>query len=330
MKRNILWLLILTVGLIQATPAQQTVSTVNSRGYLLGPGDQITTKVLGESQYDFEAVVNEDGKLEIPYLDEPITAMCKNEREIRAEVIKALSKYLRAPQISLNVTERKSRPPVIIYGEVRRPEQVVLMRKARLLELISTAGGVTEDAGGMIQVFRTQAPMCGDPEEIAEWQAQAENSSGVISNLYSYSNLRLGTDEANPIIYPGDVIVILKAAPVYFTGEVKATQGLRIPEGGLSLFQAISMLGGVNREAKTRDIKIYRLKTNSKDREVISVNYDKIRKGEEKDVMLEPFDIVEVDKSKKSIGQTLLEIATGSVRSGIGTLGGALPQRILY
>ena len=67
------------------------------------------------------------------------------------------------------------------------------------------------------------------------------------------------------------------------------------------------MVGGVNREAKTKEIKIYRLKENSKDREVIAVNYDLIKKGEQKDVMLEPYDIVEVDKSKKSIGQIIFE-----------------------
>ncbi|MEJ7699966.1 MAG: hypothetical protein WKF71_10025 [Pyrinomonadaceae bacterium] len=68
--------------------------------------------------------------------------------------------------------------------------------------------------------------------------------------------------------------------------------------------QALAMVGGVRREAKTKDIKIYRLKANSKDRETISVNYDSIKKGQQKDVMLEPYDIVEVDKAKKSIQQS--------------------------
>lgn len=46
--------------------------------------------------------------------------------------------------------------------------------------------------------------------------------------------------------------------------------------------------------------------------------------------MLEPYDIIEVDKSKKSIAQTILEIATGAGRSAIGGFGTALPTRVLY
>jgi hypothetical protein len=93
---------------------------------------------------------------------------------------------------------------------------------------------------------------------------------------------------------------------------------------------SIAKIGGVRREAKTKDIKIYRLKANSKEREIIAVNYDRIKKGEQKDVMLEPYDIVEVDKSKKSITQLVLETALGIGRTTIGGLGNALPQRVLY
>ena len=139
-----------------------------------------------------------------------------------------------------------------------------------------------------------------------------------------------GKDEANPVIMPGDVIVVQKAAPVYITGEVLSPQGLYLKEGGLSLSEAVAKIGGVKREAKTRDIKIYRLKPNSKDREIIAVNYDQIRKGEQKDVMLEPYDIIEVDKAKESIAMTILKIATGTARQALGGFGNALPTRVLY
>jgi polysaccharide export outer membrane protein len=183
----------------------------------------------------------------------------------------------------------------------------------------------------MIQVFRTQAPICGSPEEVSEWKAQAENNGGVVANMYSYSSLRTGTLEANPVIYPGDFIVVQKAAPVYFTGEIKSAQGLYIPEGGLSLFQAVGMLGGVNKEAKTKDIKIYRLKANSKDREVISVNYDQIKKQQQKDIMLQPYDIVEVDKAKESVLSTIFKTLTGAATGGIGTIvTGGLNRAVLY
>lgn len=296
------------------------------RGYLLGPGDVITGKVLGEEQFDFVATIDEDGNIEVPFFDKPLMAQCRSERELRTEVTKLLAKYLRNPQISLRVTERKSRPPATIYGEVRQQQQVALMRKTRLLELLSFAGGVTEKAGGMIQVFRTQPPLCAEGSDVDKWVSTTDDGTDVPSRMYSLTSVKQGRDEANPEIFPGDIIVVQKASPVYIIGEVMALKEIPVTENGLSLTEAIAQAGGFSREAKTKDIKIRRLKANSKDREIIAVNYDLIKKGQQKDVMLEPEDIVEVDKSKKSVTQTILELVSGGARSFTQVL----PQRVLY
>ncbi|MEP7147345.1 MAG: SLBB domain-containing protein [Acidobacteriota bacterium] len=331
MYLRILFVLVVTAGIaITAAHGQPLpVDAVAQKGYLIGPGDEITAKVLGESQFDFVASVDENGKVEVPFFDKPIMAKCLSERDLRTEVTKLLSRYLRNPQISLRVTDRKSRPPATIYGEVRTPQQVVLTRRATLLELLSFSGGVNEEAGGMIQVFRTRPPVCEDDAADADWKNSGDDLD-VPSRMYSLASLKLGLEEANPVIYPGDVIVVQKASPVYITGEVVTPQGIFLKEGGVSLSEAIAKIGGVRREAKTKDIKIYRLKSNSKDREIIKANYDLIRKGEQKDIMLEPYDIVEVDKAKKNIAQTILEIALGAGRTALGGFGNALPTRVLY
>jgi len=296
-------------------------------GYLIGPGDVITGKVLGESQFDFVAAIDEDGKFQVPFFDQSVHAKCRTEKQLRTDVTKLLSKYLKNPQISVSVTERKSRPPVSVYGEVRTPAQVTLTRVSRLLELLSISGGVTEEAGGIIQVFRTQPLMC---SEEAENDNLKKSDTDVPSYMYSLSSVKQGREEANPVINPGDIVVVQRASPVYITGEVVQPVGLRIPEGGLSLKRAIAMVGGVRREAKTKEIKIYRLKANSADRETIAVNYDLINKGKQKDVMLEPYDIVEVDISKKSIAQIAFEVITGAGRNIAGGLSGGITQKILY
>ncbi len=327
-----IWLVcVLTLGLLQ-TAFSQTVSVTPApeTGYLVGPGDEITGKVLGEPQFDFIATIDEDGRFQVPFFDQQIQARCRTEKELRDDVTKLLSKYLKTPQISVRVTQRKSRPPATISGEVKNQQQVDLRREARLLELISFAGGVTEEAGGMVQIFRTTPPLCSETNTDADWTADSNNGLDVPSRMYSLSSLRQGREEANPIIYPGDVIVVQKASPVYITGEVVAPQGIFLKEGGTSLTEAIAKVNGVRREAKTKDIKIYRLKANSKEREIIAVNYDQIKKGTQKDVMLEPYDIVEVDKAKKSVTQTILELATGAGRTALGGFGNALPTRVLY
>lgn len=306
------FLFLFLIGAAGITCAQNLpLEAADQRGYLIGPGDEITGKVLGEPQFDFIATVDANGKIEVPFFDKPITANCLSERELRTEVTKHLSKYLKSPQLSLRVTGRNSRPPVSIYGEVRQQQQVNLTRRAYLLELVSFAGGETEKSGGMIQVFRTRPPMCTEASSQEDWKLTGESGLGVPSRMYSLMSLRQGKQDSNPEIFPGDIIVVQKAAPVYVTGEVIKPGELNIPEGGLPLTQAIAMASGITREAKTKNVKIYRRKSASPDPEVIAVNYDQIKKGQQKDVMLQPFDIVEVDKSKKSIGDILLEAVTG-------------------
>lgn len=330
MKKNLLWIL-LAACLIQTAWAQDAVPA--ARVYTIGPGDEITIKVLGEKDFDAVATVDENGSLELPFFDKPVPAMCKTERELRVDVTKMLGKYLRAPQVGLSVTGRKSRPPVTVSGEVVKQQQVDLTRKTRLWELITFSGGITENAGGMIQVFRTQPPICAEPNEIAAWKAEAEANKelGAPSRLYSISTVQQGRDESNPIIYPGDVVIVQPGKPVYIIGEVKNGQNLMLKEGGLPLTRAIAIVGGVNRDAKTKDVKIYRLKPDSSEKEIISANLDLIKKNEQKDIMLQPYDIVEVNKAPEGIAKTILKIATGAGTQGISTVvTSGLTRAVLY
>jgi len=332
MKFKVLVLFAFAFCTSQISFAQETIVNVsNLRGYLLGPGDVVSIKVFGEKDFDIdETTVGEDGKIQIPFFEQGVLAKCRSEKELSADVHQLLTKYLRSPQVSVRVVKSNSRPPATIYGEVRQQQQVILTREARLLELLSFAGGVTQDAGGMIQVFRTRKPMCGEDNSGNDWIAQSKDKSEVPSRMYSLSSVQLGREEANPIILPGDIIVVQRAAPVYITGEVNSPMGVYLKEGGMSLTEAIAKIGGVRREAKTKDIRIYRLKANSKEREIISVNLDLIKKGEQKDVMLEPYDIVEVDKSKKSVAQIILETVTGVSKTVVTGFAGGIPQSVLY
>jgi len=330
MKRVIFSGFITTVFIILAfsAAAAQIVPTPPLQGgtYLIGPGDEIAVKVLGEPQFDFTAAIDDEGMIQVPFFENRLNAKCLSEKDLRLAVASMMSKYLRNPLVSLRVTDRKSRPPASVMGEVKQAQQVTMMRQVRLLELLSFTGGITEDAGGMVQVFHSRTPVCTGPGEIA---AQAD-TDGVPYRFYSISAVKLGKEEANPIIFPGDVIVVQKALPVYVTGEVRAPQGIRLTENGVSLTQAIAMVSGVTREAKTKDVKIYRLKADKTDRYILTANLDLIKAEKQKDIMLEPYDIIEVDKTKKSIAQTILEIAIGAGKGGITSMTNGLGYRVMY
>ncbi len=328
---SILVLILLSATVIFSQDSNEQVSYNDKSGYLIGPGDKIVGKVMGEEDFNFEVVINEDGNFELPFVDTMIQAKCRTEREIKEEVKEHYSKYLRNPLISVQVTERRKPTPVTVSGAVQKPGQVELRREARLLELITFSGDVTEEAGGIVKVFRTQIPICSDEETVKNWQTESDFGRNIPSRLYRLSNIKAGIKESNPLIYPGDIIVVDKALPVYFTGEVRNPTGVYIKEGGLSLTQAVAMVGGTLDKAQTKDIRIYRLKgENPTDREMISVNYEEIQAGKAADVMLEPYDIIDIDKKKKSMAQTVLEVVTGVGRNTITSFASGGASRILY
>lgn len=302
--------------------AQISVPLEERGGYLVGPGDEITVKVLGDSQFDFVATVDDDGKLEVPFVDTRVDAKCRTEKDLRLAVAKAMSKFLRNPMVNLRVSERKSRPPTSVVGQVKQPQGVILVRETRLRELLAFVGGQTEDAGGMVQIYRAKAPVC-STDAVAY-------DGNTPYRLYSIGALNSGNEDANPMVYPGDVVDVQKAAPIYITGEVRQPMGIRLSEGGTSLTQAIAMVGGINREARSSSVKVYRLKADKTSRDIITADLKQIKSGAQKDIILEPYDIVEVDKAKKNIGETILELAIGAGKSAMGSVTGGVGYRVLY
>jgi polysaccharide export outer membrane protein len=271
----------------------------------------LSVKALGEKDCDAEAItVDEDGKAQIPFIDEPIMASCKTERELQSDIAKLWSKFLKNPQVNLRVTARNSRPPVSVIGEVSQNQQYTLTRRTRLLELLSFAGGATAKNGGTVQLIRTRPPICANAAAMDEWNRETAGQ-GVSTRIYTLAAVVQGSEEANPEILPGDIISVPKAAPVYVTGEVKKASELELPAGGLPLTQAIAMAGGNTSDAKTKDVKVYRRKQGSTQPEVLVANLDAIKKGAQKDIMLEPYDIVEVGKQGETFGSFMTKLLTG-------------------
>lgn len=86
--------------------------------------------------------------------------MCHTEKDIQKAIAKAYSKYLKGPKVSVRVTERRSRPPAVVFGAVRAPTRIQMMRRDRLHEVLVAAGGVTLSASGKIQIVHTEREMC--------------------------------------------------------------------------------------------------------------------------------------------------------------------------
>lgn len=329
MRSAVFFTVLISLLLVATTAAQNGPTVAQVKAYKMWPGDEVTAKVAGEPDYDFTATVSDDGSITIPYsTDNSINAKCRTEDEVKADILKVLGKQLRNPMLSFRVTDRKSRPPATISGEVVSPQQVILFRKVTLLEMLSVAGGVKEDASGIIKVYRTQPPVC-DEDKVNAWVADTANPDAVPSRTFTLKDIRNAESDTNPVIYPGDNIVVQRASPVYITGEVHYPQGVLIKDGGLTVYQAVAKIGGPKPEAKTKDIKIYRQRPNA-NLEVISANFDLIRKGQQKDIVLEPYDVIEVSKAKDSILKTILKMAIGAGQSLTAAVSNSVGYRIMY
>ncbi len=60
-------------------------------------------RVYNEPQFNGPLVVDDEGKVAVPFIEEPINAQCRSDREIKVDVVKALSKFLNKPQVNLRL-----------------------------------------------------------------------------------------------------------------------------------------------------------------------------------------------------------------------------------
>jgi polysaccharide export outer membrane protein len=202
-----------------------------------------------------------------------------------------------------------------------------MKRKVRLNELMAVSGGFTERASGTIQILHTEPLMCPEPGE--EMEAAPIDGTRIPLQVVKIADLRGGKAEANPVIRPGDYVLVTEAEPVYITGEVLQPGGLYLRDQ-LMLSRALAMVGGVRKEAKLSDVKVYRQIAGSPNQEVIHVDVTAIKKNQKPDFLLQPYDVIEVGEasmfSGSRIGSTLMGVVSGAVTN----TGASLPSRIIY
>src|SRR5258708_21602840 len=100
------------------------------RNYLLGPGDVLDVRVFGQTDLNTMAEVDGEGNISsLPFLEKPIRARCLTEKEVQRSIATAYSAYIKNPQVSVRISARNSRPPATLYGAVRNPMLLTMMRR---------------------------------------------------------------------------------------------------------------------------------------------------------------------------------------------------------
>jgi len=302
-----------------APPPSPSMDVQGTKTYLLGPGDVVDIRVFGQPDLTSSAQVDSDGNLSaLPFLEMPIRAKCRTDKDVQKDITVAYAKFINNPQVSVRVSEKNSRQPATVFGAVRQATRVEMKRKVRLNELMAVSGGFTERAAGTIQILHTEPLMC--PEAGEEAEAAPIDGTRIPLQVVTISDLRSGKPEANPVIRPGDYVLVTEAEPVYITGAVLSPGGIYLRDG-LTLSRALAMVGGARKEAKLNDVKIYRQIPGSTKQDIIHVDVAAIRKNSQSDFILQPYDTIEVGESSifssQRIGQTLVGALTGSITGAI-------------
>jgi polysaccharide biosynthesis/export protein len=165
---------------------------------------------------------------------------------------------------------------VFVLGEVARPLVIPLRPELRLIESLSRAGGVTGEAdlqGALL--LRGGRPLA-----------------------VSFEKLLKGEAGDNVLMEPNDVILIpnLRDKKIFVLGEVNRPLAMAL-RPGTTIVESISTAGGFTRDAQPRSVVVVR--GGLGDPELMTVNVKAIAAdGEaERNVMLQPGDIVYVPKS---------------------------------
>jgi polysaccharide biosynthesis/export protein len=258
-------------------------------GYVLGSGDQITVHVVNCDEItDKPTTVDVSGYIHLP-LTGSLQVSGRTVQQLQADIEERLKKYVLNPDVSVSVIEFRSQP-VSVIGAVRNPGVMQVQGHKTLLEMLSLAGGLDpQTAGSTVNVTR----------DIRWGRIPLPNASDDTSKRHSIAeiNLRSLINAKNPdeniAVEPNDVISVPRAPTVYVIGEVQKAGGYVLNDReDVTVLQALSMAGGVDKMAKPQDARILRLTSGSVARMEIPVNVSKILEGKNPDVRMQADDIL--------------------------------------
>ena len=264
-------------------PEPSPIAWVNEAD-LIHFGDVIDVDVLGGFEYDWRGALTTEGSLDgLRTFDEPVYGLCRSEKDVAADIVKAYSKTLRDPQVIVKIVDRSGRAVVRMDGAIKTPTRFRLQREVHLKELIVAAGGLTDEASGEISIFRPANLSC--PES----NARQDNAIHTIN--ITISDLLAGKEAADPLILSGDLITVGKAVPIYVIGAVNNPRPI-FARAGMTLMRAIATAGGLAKGAMEQKVTIFRREGG--DSSSIHADLSKIKIGESGDMELRAFDIIEV------------------------------------
>jgi len=292
---------------------------VGAGEYRIGPEDVLNINIFEAQELNREVRVSAGGDISLPLLGS-VRAAGLTPRELEFVLQELLHRtYMKDPHVSVFVREMQSHP-VSVMGAVRRPGVFQIRGSKTLLEVLSLAEGLADDAGETAIILRGAA-LSTEPEPATDRSATTDQPSSGAQNTVAAKAVAWGLNgnrsisenavqvnlkdllesddsRSNPLVHPGDIVKVTRAGVVYVIGEVRKPGGFALKSNEkISVLQALALSEGLTRTAAKAEARIIRTDQQSGERKETPIDLGKILAGKAPDPVLEPKDIIFVPNS---------------------------------
>jgi len=314
--------------------------------YIIGTGDLLSIEVFDVDELSREVRVSELGTIAIPLLPARLHAAGLTEIQLEEKLAELLetSGLVSRPQVTVTVKERKSKP-ITVIGAVNHSMVYQAVRPVTLLEVLSEAGGIANDAGSTVIISRAApdpgqragpagGPVAPAPTGSADPKGlspSATTTSGPgdsvatpppLPPLTLFINLNdlleTGDPKFNIPIEGGDVVSVPRAGIVYVMGAVDHPGGFVLANDReqMSALKALALAGGFRRAAKPQQAVILRKDSATGQQKEVALDLKKVLDHKAEDVRLYPSDILFIPESggKRAaykMGEIALAVGSG-------------------
>lgn len=241
---------------------------------LIGHGDILHIQVYDTPEMEQRARVTDSGDLPLSFLGNvKVAGMTPGDAANEIEHRLIAAGIMVHPQVTIRVDEYATQN-VSVMGQVLKPGPYEIDTRRKVIDVLALAGGLTAIADRHITIERY-----GDPNQKVQ---------------YYYSNVAGTALQEDPMVYPGDTVIVPEAAVVYVLGDVSKPGGYPINtnDSKITVLQAIALAGYANHTAAVGKSKLVRKTPTGV--EEIDLPVGAMEKGKTKDIALLPDDVVYV------------------------------------
>ena len=300
------------------TNVEGPVSDSPSNEFRIGPGDLLDVNVFEAQELNRTVRVEDTGDISLPLLAD-VRADGLTPRQLESVLRELLRRtYIKDPHVGVFVRELESHS-VSVVGAVKQPGVFQIRGAKTVIEMLSMAQGLTDDAGDTVLITRgagagelraglatssrnEDGGTFGLTRTIPEKYDSSSPMSQELSGKSEKINLKKLLDTEDPArnapVFAGDIVKVPRAEIVYVVGEVGKPGGFVLHSNeNISVLQALALAGGPTHTSALGRARIIRTDASSGKRTEIPTNLGRILSGKSPDVTLQPRDIVFVPNS---------------------------------